>query len=411
MLVINVGIDKINIYSGPLAIDTATIAMYRQVSSKIIEDIGFNSRSIIPPFEDPVTLAVNAAKPLIDETSPNDYGLLIIGTESGFDYGKPISTYIHKYLNLSQNCRNFEIKHACYSGTAALQMAASWLRCETNRDKKALVIATDVARPHFVDPAELTSGSGAVAMVLSANPAVLLLDPISGYATQEVYDVARPTCSFEWGDPVLSLYSFIDLLEASFIHYCHNNKMSVPATDQFKYILYHTPLLSLVKQSHSALLELCDSNISSTKIAESFAKMVAPALKYNFELGNTYSSSLYVALTGIIEACDSDSLGSKIGFYSYGSGACAEFFSGQLTVNSKQEIKKRNMSKVLAERRALSFPEYEKLMNEYNETLSLSHYQPNFNTLNGVYEEYYDNNKKLVMDKINNYHRSYRWTV
>jgi 3-hydroxy-3-methylglutaryl CoA synthase len=411
MLIVSViGIDSLNIYAGSLAIDSVSVARCRNISTKMIEDIGFKHRSIVPSFEDPVTLAVNAAKPLIDETDPGDYGLLIVGTESGFDYGKPMSTYIHKYLGLQQHCRNFEIKHACYSGSAALQMAAAWLRSGTNFGKKALVITTDVARPHFNDPAELTAGSGAVAMVLANNPAILTLDPLSGYATREVYDVARPTTTFEWGDPVLSLYSFIDLLEASYLHYCKNNQITPVCEKQFDYLLYHAPLISLVKQSHRALLELTDDSIEPLAIAASFNKMVAPALKHNLELGNIYSGSLYVALAGLIENCAAHNLKAKIGLFSYGSGACAEFFSGNLTEKSQAAISKRKLNEMLSARRILSVSEYEETVINYEKILSIKDYRPDCQILGNFYKEYYQDRKKLVIDNINNYYRSYRWS-
>jgi len=408
--VATVGIDNLNIYASSLAVESSHIAEYRNISSKLMDDIGFKQRSIIPPFEDPVTLAVNAAKPLIDETDPADYGLLIVGTESGCDYGKPISTYIHKYLGLHPHCRNFEIKHACYSGTAALQMAAAWLRSGTNLNKKALVITTDVARPHFNDPAELTAGSGAVAMVLNHNPAVLMLDSTSGYATSEVYDVARPTVHFEWGDPVLSLYSFIDLLEAAYLHYCKNNQVNISCEKLFDYMLYHVPLLSLVKQSHKTLLELSNDQLNDAEFIASFNKMVLPALQHNFNLGNIYSGSVYVALAGLIDNPANKISTAKIGLFSYGSGACAEFFSGRLTEKAQEIIAKRNFKRILAERKVLNFNEYEEIVTDYNKTLSIKEYKPDLQILNNFYKDYYQDRKKLVLDKVANYYRTYRWS-
>ncbi len=53
------------------------------------------------PFEDPITFAVNAAKPIIDSLSEeerNQIEMVITCTESGIDFGKSISTYVHDYL-------------------------------------------------------------------------------------------------------------------------------------------------------------------------------------------------------------------------------------------------------------------------------------------------------------------------
>src|SRR5206468_4499968 len=100
------------------------------------------------PFEDPVTNAVNAARPIIDRLAPADRAsieLVAVGTESSFDFGKSMSTYVHHYLGLSPRCRSFEVKHACYAGTAALQAAAGIVGADPTRGARALVVATDAS--------------------------------------------------------------------------------------------------------------------------------------------------------------------------------------------------------------------------------------------------------------------------
>ncbi|MFA7746563.1 3-hydroxy-3-methylglutaryl-ACP synthase, partial [Salinicoccus roseus] len=64
----------------------------------------------------------------------------------GIDFGKSLSTYIHDYLGLNRNCRLFELKQACYSGTAGLQMALNFILSQTSPGAKALVVATDISR-------------------------------------------------------------------------------------------------------------------------------------------------------------------------------------------------------------------------------------------------------------------------
>ena len=52
-------------------------------------------------FEDPITYAVNAAKPIIDELSEeekNKIEMVITATESSIDFGKSLSTYVHQHL-------------------------------------------------------------------------------------------------------------------------------------------------------------------------------------------------------------------------------------------------------------------------------------------------------------------------
>ena len=127
------------------------------------------------PYEDPISNAVNAAKPIIDSLSEeerNRIDMVITCTESGIDFGKSMSTYIHHYLGLNRNCRLFELKNACYSGVAGFQMAVNFILSQASPGRKALVIATDIMRMSAVDGsmemsfAEPSTGSGAVAMLV-----------------------------------------------------------------------------------------------------------------------------------------------------------------------------------------------------------------------------------------------------
>ena len=55
-----------------------------------------------------------------------------------------------------------------------------------------LVLAADIARYGLETSGESSQGGGAVAMVLSANPKILTIEPISGFYTRDVMDFWRP---------------------------------------------------------------------------------------------------------------------------------------------------------------------------------------------------------------------------
>src|SRR5262249_50391228 len=133
---------------------------------------------------------------------------------------KPMSTWVHRYLDLTPNCRNFEVKHACYGGTAALQIAASWIATDTSKDVKALVITTDQSRMHLGKPWEFVLGAGASAVLVSANPRMVEFElGKNGYWTYEVSDLTRPTLTVETGNSETSLISYIEALEGAYAHY------------------------------------------------------------------------------------------------------------------------------------------------------------------------------------------------
>ncbi len=406
------GIDDMSIYASALAIDSPVIAQKRGIKEKSQRDVGFACRSVIPPFEDPVSLAVNAAKPLVDNLTEDEKAqieLLIVATESGLDFGKPISSFVHRFLGLGPHCRNFEVKHACYGGTAALQMALSWLRGSAE-GKRALVICTDVARPHFTELSELSAGSGAIALSLSAHPRVFEVNPISGYGCKEVYDVARPTFTFEWGDPVLSLYSYLDLLETSYQYYCKNSQILGPQLEKFSHILYHAPLVSLLKKAHATLLELEYPDISAQAAEESFVKKVMPSLIYNYQLSNIYSGSLYVSLAGLVASQPDLAAGDLIGCFSYGSGSCAEFYSGYVQKGASKILQRYGLDQHLSQRQKIDVDQYEACMHAYERGLGAMNFSPDLNILGGLFEAQYAGKQRLYLNEVKNYRRAYLWS-
>jgi 3-hydroxy-3-methylglutaryl CoA synthase len=296
-----IGIDDLNVFGSTLSIDLADLAAARGRSPHDVLSSGFVRRSLTPPYEDPVTLAANAALPLVETAGRDAFGLVIVATETGLDYGKPISSYVHRCLGLDSRCRNVEVKHACYGGTAAVQLASAWVCSAGKRRRKALVVMTDFARRHFNDPAELTAGTGAVAMSIASEPRVLEIEPESGSASREIYDVARPTATTEWGDAVLSLAAYLDLLEDAWADYRQAAGVAAPIDQRFQYMLFHTPLISLVRQAHRLLLESDDPEITREAAAACFDRMVDPALGYARELANTYSASVYTLLAGLVD--------------------------------------------------------------------------------------------------------------
>ena len=408
-MAIPIGIDDLNLYASTLAIESSEIVAARGISDKDFQNVGFMRRSVAPTFEDPVTLAVNAAKPIVDAAGPDNFELLIVATETGLDYGKPLSSYVHKYLGLGHHCRNFEAKHACYAGTAALQVAAPWVHSGVAPGKKALVVMTDIARPHFNLLEELVPGTGAIALSIAAEPRVLELEAHSGYASQEVYDVSRPTPTYEWVDPVLSLCAYLDLLEMAWEGY-QRAVGSVSFEQHFAYMLYHTPLVSLIKQAHQLLLESDHADVTKDEIAASFERMVRPSLRYNLEIGNTYSGSLYTALAGLVGSVPSLDPGTRIGLFSYGSGACAELYSGLVREQAHATVAAKRIGERLAARRKLSIAEYEAALLALERNLVVAEFEPDWETPPGLYEEAYHGKGLLVLERVSNYHRVYKWS-
>lgn len=407
-----VGIEAINIYAGQAALDVRMLAAARGLDLERFDNLLMKKKSVSLNFEDPVSFAVNAARPLLERMTDeqrNRIELLIVCTESGIDFGKAMSSYVHHYLGLNRRCRTFEVKHACYAGTAGLQTAASFILSGTSPGATALVITTDVARPIPHTYAEPSQGAAAVAMLVSASPSVLALDVgANGYYGYEVMDSCRPAPDVETGDADLSLLTYLDCLEQSYRAYC-DRVGEVDFRAHFDYFAFHTPFGAMAKGAHRTLMRKLKREPPAA-VEEDFKKRLAPSLVYCQQVGNVYSGSLFVALVGVVEHGDS-AAPRRIGLFSYGSGCCSEFYSGVSDAGSRRAVASMRTGANLSARYELSMDEYERLI-ELNRRLMFGgeRVEVDHHAFADIYRSHYAGRRLLVLDHIDAYHRIYRWT-
>ena len=189
-----IGIDKINFYVPHFYVDMEKLAKARGVEpEKFTIGIGQSEMAIAPITQDPVTLAANAAFPIIDEQDKENIDLVLFGTESGVDHSKSAAVYVHHLLGLKAEARCVELKQACYGATAAIQLAKGHIALHP--ESKVLVLGSDIARYGLATSGEATQGAGAVAMVISAEPHILALDNNSAYLSNDIMDFWRPLYS------------------------------------------------------------------------------------------------------------------------------------------------------------------------------------------------------------------------
>jgi polyketide biosynthesis 3-hydroxy-3-methylglutaryl-CoA synthase-like enzyme PksG len=405
-----VGIEAINVYAGRTSLAVADLFAARGLDPRRLGNLMMVRKSVNLPCEDPVTNAVNAAKPLVDALTPeqrDSIELVIVGTESGLDYGKPISTYVHEHLGLSPRCRSFEVKHACYGGTAALQTAAAVVSASPIDGVRALVVAADAASAIDKDTYwEPSQGAGAVAMLVGDDPRVLALDPgANGFHTYEVMDTLRPRPDLEEGDSDLSLLSYLNCLEHSYGMYARRVTGSDLMTT-FDHLVFHTPFAGMVKGAHRTLLRKL-TGASPAEIERDFERRLAPSLAYCAEIGNVYSAALYVALCSLI---DNVHLGrpARVGLFSYGSGCASEFYSGVVPANARTSP---GIAAAITARQPLSMDEYElvselslqRMAGVRDAVFDPAPYAP-------LYQKCVDGQGLLVLDRITRFHREYRWS-
>ena len=222
---IDVGIDQLGVYLPRFALRLDRLAEARGVPvEKIHVGLGAQAMAVAPPWEDAVTLGANAAARVFrhGEVCPDEIGLLVVATETAVDHAKPASIFLHELLGLPASCRTFEIKHACYGGTAGVMLAADWVRSGAARGRKALVVATDIARYDLHSSAEFTQGAGATALVVSEAPRLLRLGTTTGVFAKNVYDFWRPLERRDYGQlPVAHADQDAQTIEAGLLFLPH----------------------------------------------------------------------------------------------------------------------------------------------------------------------------------------------
>lgn len=368
-----VGIEAINVYAGGACVDVEKLARHRNLDVTRFANLLMKQKTVPLPYEDPITFGVNAAKPLIDAMSPEDRDrieMVITCTESSFDFGKSMSTYFHKILGLNRNCRLFEVKNACYSGVAGLQMAANFVLSQASPGAKALVIATDIARFMAVEGgdalsqdwsfAEPSGGAGAVAMIVSDIPHIFQIDVgASGYYGFEVMDTCRPVPDSEAGDADLSLLSYLDCFEGAFQEY-QKRVEGADFANTFTYLAMHTPFGGMVRGAHRDMMRKT-VRANPKAIEADFERRVMPGIAHCQRIGNIMGATTMLSLVSTIEHGNYDTP-QRVGVFSYGSGCCSEFFSGIVTKEGQQRVQALRIQDQLDKRYELSMDEYDSLL-------------------------------------------------
>ena len=417
---VKAGIEAMNVFAGTAFLDVEKLAAHRNLDRTRFENLLMKEKSVALPNEDPITFAVNAAKPIIDGLSAeerNRIEMVVTCTESAFDFGKSMSTYCHDLLGLSRNCRLFEVKNACFSGVAGLQNAINFILAQVSPGAKALVIATDISRFMLEEGgsafkmewafAEPSGGAGAVAMLVSETPHVFQVDAgANGSYGYEVMDTCRPSTDSEAGDSDLSLLSYLDCCENAFLEY-QKRVRGADYVNTFGYLAYHTPFGGMVKGAHRNLMRKQVKGVTASDIESDFRRRFSPGLTYCQRVGNIMGATAMMALASTIDNGDFDKP-QRVGVFSYGSGCCSEFFSGVVTRAGQDRIRELRIKQHLDRRYELSMDEYEHLLVGSNAV--------KFGTRNVVLDtSFVPGTRKalgkpvLFLKEIKEYRRIYEW--
>lgn len=344
----NIGIDKIGFYSPNLVIDMRELAKARNVDpDKFTYGLGQDYMAIPPITQDTVSLAANAALTILNETDKQDIDLIILATESSLDASKAGSTIVQRMLGINPYSRAIEVKQACYSATAAIQLAKAHIAL--NPDKKVLVLASDISRYGLETAGEPTQGAGAIAILLSQDPKILVLEDKPAYFTDDINDFYRPNYSDT--AVVNGKYSneqYQRFFDITYSKYLETHHFTI---EDFKAFCFHIPY---TKIGLKAIKSITDN--------EALIQQYQESTYYNRKVGNNYTGSLYLNLLSLLHK-GSLQANDRIGLYSYGSGAVAEFFSGVL-VEGYKDVLDKTLDATLDQRQCIDIKTYEGIYNQ-----------------------------------------------
>lgn len=344
-----IGIDKMGLFTPNTYLDLVMLANARGVDpDKYTIGIGQDQMAIAPASQDAVTMGANAALDLLTAEDRQGIALLILGTESGVDQSKAGALYIQRLLGL-ENARAFEIKEACYGATAGLMTAYDYVAAHP--DQKALVIGSDIARYGLETPGEVTQGAGAVAMLVSAQPRLMALEPITMVHSADIQDFWRPNYSKEaFARGKYSTEQYIEFFQKTWADYRAKTERTIA---DFKALCFHLPYTKMGLKALRTIL----AEASEAQQADLLAHYQA-STRYSRQIGNIYTGSLYLGLMSLLEQDDTLQAGDRIGLFSYGSGAISEFFTGILQPNFQQQLATQKHATLLAKRQPLTMAEY-----------------------------------------------------
>lgn len=344
-----IGIHDLELATAHHVLDLGVLAEARGVDpGRYRVGIGQDEMSFPAPDEDVVTMGAAAALPILERHGTDGIRTLLFATESGVDQSKAAGVFVHGLLGLAPQVRVVEFKQACYSATAALQSAIGIIsRAPAER---VLVIASDVARYDLASPGEPTQGAGAVAMLVSADPALVEIEPVSGVHTADVDDFWRPNdSSTAVVDGKLSVTVYLDALLRAW-HDLHDR--GGPEIADIDRLIFHQPFTKMAVKAQRRLAHRLGVTLDETGLQSGSV--------YNKRLGNTYTASLYSALASLLHHED-DLEGRRIGMFSYGSGAVSELLTALVRPGYRVPGAVERVTAMLEGRVPLEVADYERL--------------------------------------------------
>jgi hydroxymethylglutaryl-CoA synthase len=231
----------------------------------------------------------------------------------------------------------------------------------------------------------------------------------AGVYAHEVSDVIRPNMRHETGNSETSLFAYLQAVEGAYENYLSIVGEPIDFDKYFVRMLYHTPFAGMTYRAHRALLNAY-TELSNKETKAHYQKKTLPAVRHNRRMGATYGASTFIGLLGLLDSDPDVATGDRLGIFAYGSGSCAQFYSGKLGPKARETAQRANLGALLDARRPLSVEEYEMVERIRDAHVGVERFVPDFSILDNWYDQYYRDRHLLVLRGIDQYYRDYGWS-
>jgi hydroxymethylglutaryl-CoA synthase len=408
-----VGIEAIAYDFPKLGLTTEEFSAFRGMDKdKLIKGLGIQQFAFPDLHQDAVVLAANALTRLLEDNKIHVQRVqkLYVGTESAVDSAKPIGSYLHTCLQQKPGMESIahwdtvDFTFACIGAVDALQACLDYIRL--NPEHQAIVVATDFAKYDLRSPGEYTQGAGSIALLLSANPKVLVVEPQTGVSTQGVFDFFKPRRILSKQEVLINnqdpwvqieeeevkIFKDQPVFDGAYSQQCYmartqeayfrlKEKLDYAGAlyERWDAILMHLPycyqarrsFVEIFAKENTALLskqpgENLSEKTRSLYKSEEYQGLIQEKIQeqefFSGSIGNIYTGSIFLALLGYLyHALKKNKNPEKIGFLAYGSGSKSKAFEGTFVEGWKKAVQAEELAKIGQAQYLLSFEEYESL--------------------------------------------------
>lgn len=413
-----IGIDCISYDVAKIHLPITTLAKARNIEpEKLEKGLGLLKMTLADFHQDTVVFGANALTKLIQDNNIdlNEIARIYVGTESSIDSSKPVSSFLVGLMeqkfgeNCLSECDVVDFTFACIGGVDAMQNCIDYVKL--NPTKKAIVVTTDLAKYDLNSTGEYTQGAGALAMLITANPRIIVFDNNWATSTKGVFDFFKPSRTIlkeaitgnktnqPWFDNLeseINIHKEQPVFDGQYSNQCYMDRTrnayfsfkKLKQTNEtiynsWKSIIMHLPYAFQGRRMLSEIYALDSETkiITGNEDASEYqnklkgisksdeyinfvAEKLVPAELASSLIGNLYTGSIFMGLLSTLAHfydTDQEIANSKFGFLAYGSGSKSKVFEGTIQDDWKEAVAKCNLFETLKSSFEIDLETYEKL--------------------------------------------------